>query len=134
MSPVPIAIRAPASAYEPSNEPRALAPPAMSRARAAGSGSPTASRNTAANSIEYPWRASPEIHDSMSVIDFEPRSEKSGDDPRRVCPSGQAGPDEGAPFKVVPNSGNQPFPKGKILPHARRRYRVAAIALHFPGS
>jgi hypothetical protein len=34
------------------NEPRALAPPAISKASAAGTGKPTASRNTAANRIE----------------------------------------------------------------------------------
>src|ERR1700722_8588821 len=73
VSPAIIARKAPPRAYEPCNEPRALAPPAMSNARAAGTGSPIASRNTAAKRTQQPCTASPEIQDSMPVIDSSAR-------------------------------------------------------------
>ena len=46
---------------------RALAPPAISKASAAGTGNPIASRNTAANRIKKPCAAKFEIQESMTV-------------------------------------------------------------------
>src|SRR5271156_3043715 len=58
---------APDRAYGAGNAPCALAPPAISKASAAGTGNPIASRNTAANRITKPCAARFEIQESMTV-------------------------------------------------------------------
>src|ERR1700722_16248783 len=58
---------APGRAYDAGSTPRALAPPAISKASAAGTGNPIASRNTAANRITKPCAARFEIQGSMKV-------------------------------------------------------------------
>src|ERR1700722_17169872 len=58
---------APGRAYDAGNAPRALAPPAISKASAAGTGNPIASRNTAANRITNPCAARFEIQESMTM-------------------------------------------------------------------
>src|ERR1700734_1196412 len=67
VSPISIAAMAPDRAYGAGNAPRALAPPATSKASAAGTGNPIASRNTAANRITKPCAARFEIQESMTV-------------------------------------------------------------------
>src|SRR3984957_3538607 len=67
VSPTSIAAMAPDRAYGAGNAPRALAPPAISKASAAGTGNPIASRNTAANRITMPCAARFEIQESMTV-------------------------------------------------------------------
>src|SRR3984957_19390369 len=58
---------APGRAYDAGNAPRALAPPAISKASAAGTGNPIASRNTATNRITKPCAARFEVQVSMTV-------------------------------------------------------------------
>src|SRR6202044_3467037 len=67
VSPISIAAMAPDRAYGAGNTPRALAPPAISKASAAGTGNPIASSNTAANRITKPCAARFEIQESMTV-------------------------------------------------------------------
>src|ERR1700733_14675661 len=58
---------APERAYDAGSAPCALAPPAISKASAAGTGNPIASRNTAANRITKPCAARFEIQESITV-------------------------------------------------------------------